>query len=171
MPVNKGKIPCQSDLQRWPHLGDVYLPEIDPEVELLIGTNIPKTLEPLQVIRSVDDGPYAIKTILVWTVNGPLGGDSVEGIYVATIHKNLSPEFGGALAAAVQSRFLHCFYVEDCLFLIASEDEALVLHHYMRPHVQKDSATRRRGAKTTDHAVVPATGKVPVAKESWQTDL
>lgn len=36
----------------------------------------------------------------------------VEGIYVATVHKNLSLELGGALAAAVQSRLLHCFYVE-----------------------------------------------------------
>lgn len=55
MPVDKGNIPRQSDLQRWPHLGDVHLPRIDSEVELLIGINVPKELEPLQVIRSVDD--------------------------------------------------------------------------------------------------------------------
>lgn len=76
MPVHRGNIPCQKDLQRWPHLRHIPLPEIDSEIELLIGLNMPKALEPLQVIPSVDDGPYAVKTILGWTVNGPLGGDS-----------------------------------------------------------------------------------------------
>ena len=87
MPVHKGNIPCQKDLQRWPHLGDVHLPEIDSEVELLIGTNVPKALEPLQVIRSVDDGPYAIKTILGWIVNRPLGGSSGDGMDVAAVKR------------------------------------------------------------------------------------
>lgn len=64
-------------------MGDVHLPEIDSEVEL----NVPKALEPLQVIRSVDDGPYAIKTILGWTVNGPLGGDNGDGMDVVTVNR------------------------------------------------------------------------------------
>lgn len=49
------------------------------EAELLIGANVPKALEPLQVVSSVDDGPYAIKTALGWTVNGPLQGGN-EGL-------------------------------------------------------------------------------------------
>lgn len=36
---------------------------------------MPKALEPLKVAKSVDDGPFAVKTILGWTVHGPLGGD------------------------------------------------------------------------------------------------
>lgn len=40
---------------------------------------VPRALEPLEVIRSVDEGPYAIKTILGWTVNGPLGGEYYDG--------------------------------------------------------------------------------------------
>lgn len=35
----------------------------------------------------MDDGPYAMKTVLAWTVNGPLGGDIVEGIDVATVDR------------------------------------------------------------------------------------
>ncbi|TWW62354.1 hypothetical protein D4764_04G0010010 [Takifugu flavidus] len=42
------------------------------EVGLLIGANVPKAMEPLQVVNSVDNGPYAVRTILGWTVNGPL---------------------------------------------------------------------------------------------------
>lgn len=75
MPVHQGNIPRQEDLQRWPHLERVKITEIDSGVDLLIGTNVPKALEPWEVVRSVGGGPYAVKTLLGWTVNGPLRGD------------------------------------------------------------------------------------------------
>ena len=74
MPVNKGNIPQQNDIDQWPHLRNIHLPELDSEVDLLIGSDVPKALEPLDVIQSVGHGPYAVKTLLGWTVNGPLGG-------------------------------------------------------------------------------------------------
>ncbi len=74
IPVTKDNIPRQEDVNSWPHLKDVKLPTIQAEVGLLIGANVPKAMEPLQVISSVDDGPYAVRTILGWTVNGPLRG-------------------------------------------------------------------------------------------------
>lgn len=73
MPVHKGNIPHHNDINRWTHLRKVHLPEIDSEMELLIGSDVPKALEPLDVIWSVEDGPYAVKTMLGWTVNGLLG--------------------------------------------------------------------------------------------------
>lgn len=87
MPVHRGNIPHQRGFQKWPHLKCVHLPEIDAEVELLIGTNVPRALEPQQVIRSADYGPYVIRTILGWTVNGPLGGDSGDGMDFATVNR------------------------------------------------------------------------------------
>ncbi|KAJ8379740.1 hypothetical protein SKAU_G00005180 [Synaphobranchus kaupii] len=42
-------------------------------VNLLIGANIPKAIEPLKVINSQGEGPYAVLTRLGWIVNGPLG--------------------------------------------------------------------------------------------------
>lgn len=80
MPIHKGNIPKQSDFQRWPHMKHVHLPEINVGIELLIGTNVPKAMEPLQVIHSVDNGPNAIRTMLDWTVNGPLKGDSGDAM-------------------------------------------------------------------------------------------
>lgn len=44
MPVHKGNIPRQRDIQRWPYLKNVNLPEIEAGIELLIGTNVPKAL-------------------------------------------------------------------------------------------------------------------------------
>ena len=72
MPVNRCHIPSQQDLEDWPHLKHVHLPKIDAQVELLNGMNMPRALEPLEVIWSVEEGPFAIKTVLGWTVNGPL---------------------------------------------------------------------------------------------------
>uniref|UniRef100_A0A8C8DI38 Uncharacterized protein n=1 Tax=Oryzias sinensis TaxID=183150 RepID=A0A8C8DI38_9TELE len=72
MPVHKANIPKEMDLQRWTYLEPVKLPEIDSDIELLIGANVPQALEPLEVINSEDGGPYAIRTKLGWTVNGPL---------------------------------------------------------------------------------------------------
>ncbi|XP_024116907.1 uncharacterized protein LOC112138581, partial [Oryzias melastigma] len=76
MPVQKCNIPLQSDLQKWPYLRDIHLPQINEEIELLIGVNVPKALEPLQVIQSEHDGPFAIRTMLGWTINGPLERNS-----------------------------------------------------------------------------------------------
>ena len=78
MPVYKENIPTKRDLNKWPHLKHIHLPQINEGIELLIGTNVPKALEPLEVVCSVDGGPFATRTMLGWTVNGPLGGSSGE---------------------------------------------------------------------------------------------
>ena len=72
MPVTANNIPKQDDLSPWPYLSRVKLPSISAKGELLIGTNAPKLLEPWEVINSQGDGPYALKTLLGWVVNGQL---------------------------------------------------------------------------------------------------
>lgn len=68
IPVSKDHIPQQEEVDRWPHLTGVQVPCIHAEIGLLIGTNVPKAVEPQEAIHSVNDGPYAVKTAL----NGPL---------------------------------------------------------------------------------------------------
>ena len=67
---------------------NIHLPELDSEVELLIGSDVPKALEPIDVIRSVGDGPYAVKTMLGWTVNGPLDGKTDDAQDQSVISAN-----------------------------------------------------------------------------------
>ena len=81
MPVHKANIPTNKDLTRWPYLKHISLPQIEAGIELLIGTNVPRAMEPLEVIRSEHNGPYAIRTALGWTVNGPLTGNGGEANY------------------------------------------------------------------------------------------
>ena len=52
------------------------IPNLKANVDLLIGTNAHRILEPWEVINSSGNGPYAIKTVLGWVVNGPLNGNS-----------------------------------------------------------------------------------------------
>ena len=70
IPANGDDYPTMEDLKKWPHLRAVHLPEIQGEVDLLIGNNVPKALEPWQIIHSNHDGPFASKTLLGWTVHG-----------------------------------------------------------------------------------------------------
>lgn len=46
IPVKKGNIPLQEDLEWWPHLEQVQIPHLDAEIDLLIGINMPKAMEP-----------------------------------------------------------------------------------------------------------------------------
>lgn len=72
IPVTKDNVPKQQELRKWPHLNDVSISSINAEVELLIGVNAPKALEPWRIINSKGNGPYAVETLLGWVVNGPL---------------------------------------------------------------------------------------------------
>ncbi|KAL7852949.1 hypothetical protein SRHO_G00187340 [Serrasalmus rhombeus] len=77
LPVTRENVPAEKDLESWPYLRkEVQLPQIDADVEMLIGMNAHSAMEPWKIIHSQDDGSYAIKTTLGWVVNGPLKKDN-----------------------------------------------------------------------------------------------
>lgn len=86
MPVTVDNMIRSEDLAKWPHLSSVRIPSVKADVDLLIGTNAPKVLEPWEVINSSQDGPYAIRTVLGWVVNGPLSGNSDASLSSATVN-------------------------------------------------------------------------------------
>ncbi len=73
LPISESSIPSKEDIKKWSHLEDVKLQSINAPVGLLIGNDVPRALEPTEVRRCDGKGPYAVKTILGWTINGPLG--------------------------------------------------------------------------------------------------
>ena len=73
LPVSSESVLRQEDVDRWPHLKGVTVAEINADVGLLIGHDVPKALEPKEVRESQNGGPYAAKTLLGWASNGPLG--------------------------------------------------------------------------------------------------
>jgi hypothetical protein len=72
IPVSQEDIVKRKDLEQWPHLKEVTVPNVghDHKVELLIGNNVPQALEPLRVIHSQEGGPYACETSLGWEIHG-----------------------------------------------------------------------------------------------------
>lgn len=71
IPVSEENIPTE-DIKGWPYLKDVHLRPIKAEGSILIGANVLRAMEPLRVINSQGEGPYAVLTRLGWTINGPL---------------------------------------------------------------------------------------------------
>ena len=72
IPVAREDIPIQDDVDKWSHLSGVHLPRVDAEVGLLIASDVPEVLDPLEVKHSEGGGPYASRMHIGWAVNGPL---------------------------------------------------------------------------------------------------
>ena len=71
--INKHLIPKQGDIDDYDYLNEVYLPEVDSNVDLILGQNVSCAAIPLAVIRppeSCPAGPFAVLTKLSWTVSG-----------------------------------------------------------------------------------------------------
>ena len=72
LPVSKENMATRQDAEKWSHLKDIVL-EIDAEVSLLIGSDVPQALEPSEIHRGQRGVPYATRTALGRVVNGPIG--------------------------------------------------------------------------------------------------
>ena len=66
MPVSHKHIPLQSDLNKWDHLKDVEIPEIDASIGLLIGINVPDAYSPLEIRTGPTGSPHATRTRIGW---------------------------------------------------------------------------------------------------------
>tara|TARA_B110000881_G_scaffold142907_1_gene126249 strand:- start:157 stop:5301 length:5145 start_codon:yes stop_codon:yes gene_type:complete len=86
IPINSGDIITKEDLVPWPYLQGIDLPEVSDgsQVELLIGNNVPRALEPIEMIHSHGDGPFASKTILGWEVHGLIKNTTTN---LTSVHK------------------------------------------------------------------------------------
>lgn len=74
IPVSKNCIATPNKLAEWGYLQMVYVPMIDSGVEMIIGNDVKFALEPIEVIPSENDGPYAVRTRLGWALNGHCNG-------------------------------------------------------------------------------------------------
>ena len=73
LPVSRQSGAKPEDLQQWPHLRDIVVHDAeDDTVDLLIGQDCPDALIPIEVRRGRRSSlaPYAVRTVLGWTVQG-----------------------------------------------------------------------------------------------------
>ena len=75
LPIDLDNMAKSEDVRRWKHLKDIELPRVDAKkVMLLIGQDCPEALLPREIRKGGKGEPYATRTLLGWTLNGPLGG-------------------------------------------------------------------------------------------------
>ena len=52
IPVTQSDTPTHKDVEQWKHLEGIELPQIDAQIGLLIGSNVPEALDHLEVRNS-----------------------------------------------------------------------------------------------------------------------
>ena len=76
LPTLESCIASASDAIKWPHLKDLRLPRVDKSgVSILIGQDVPEALWPLELRKGEEGQPYATRTRLGWSLNGPLDSE------------------------------------------------------------------------------------------------
>ena len=125
IPVNGKDIPTQEDVDRWPHLNGVFIPHVDTEIGLLIASDVPEALDPIEVKHSQNGGPYAARTRIGWAINGPLGRRRYRSQSKSTsLLVRVDPQFQRMVEDFYNRDFTDCF-VDDTTEM--SQDE-LPLH-------------------------------------------
>ena len=61
IPVSSDDIPTQGDIDQWPHLKGVFIPQVCADVGLLIATDVPEAVVPLEIKHSQQGDPYATR--------------------------------------------------------------------------------------------------------------
>ena len=104
--VSKNEIPTQEDVDQWQHLDGVFIPQVVAEIGLLIASDVPKGLDPLEVKHSQNGEPYATRTCMGWAVSGPLGCFRGRS-HTSSFFLNVEPQ----LQQMVES-FYNCDFVD-----------------------------------------------------------
>ena len=89
IPVSELHVPQCSQLANYPHLAGLDIPEPElGEVTLLIGQDHSECLVPLEVKRGMKGQPYATRSMLGWSINGPLTTRGKQSLtnHVASYH-------------------------------------------------------------------------------------
>lgn len=76
LPVDKEEIPTPNKVAKWSYLNEIHKnlqqDEDETDIGILIGANCPRALEPIEIIPSQGNGPYAFRSVLGWCVTGPI---------------------------------------------------------------------------------------------------
>ena len=73
IPVNRDHIPSRETAKGWKHLEKIaqeMLPKANYEIGLLVGYECEKAFEPVNFIPACNEGPFAVKTDLGWSIIG-----------------------------------------------------------------------------------------------------
>ena len=116
----------QDDVRKWKHLRDLSMPQ-NIEVQLLIGQDHPRALMPLEVRRGSDGEPYAVRTVLGWTINGPMAQEETDLADISTVCNFIKTESKADIHLDAQvEKFWKLDAVPDCGPVKSVDDKKVI---------------------------------------------
>ncbi len=95
IPATYAHIPQQSDIEKWPHLAGVTLPQIHSGVDLLIGNNIADACTPLEIRTGPRGSPYASRSLLGWAIWNLVRESDVKTLSINRIQLHAVEQLAG----------------------------------------------------------------------------
>lgn len=115
MPISADNIISEEELSNWPYLNHIKLPHIHAGVDILFGTNASKLMEHWEVVNCQGAGPYAIKSLLGWVINGSAKGyrDYDNGYPSAHVNRTTVDKIEALLTSQFNCDFIERSYTEQ----------------------------------------------------------
>ncbi|XP_038062679.1 uncharacterized protein LOC119733173 [Patiria miniata] len=111
LPITDRSFPREEDVSKWPHLQGISFPMIsERRVMLLIGGDTPEVFWVLEERRGKRKEPYAVRSLLGWTLLGPTATNEKQfsfnvnhvlledDLLLRTVEKFWETDFGGKMA-------------------------------------------------------------------------
>ena len=87
LPISERSIPTVDEINRWPHLHNIKFPKLDHgRVTILIGSDVPEAHWIFEERRGRPKEPLAARTLLGWTLLGPVGNADNHEANVNFVH-------------------------------------------------------------------------------------
>ncbi|CAI2738965.1 unnamed protein product, partial [Dicrocoelium dendriticum] len=92
LPLQPVTAPVSQLAEKWPHLMDVKFDDLsDPRVRILLGADVPEAHWQFERRDAGRKRPFAVKTLLGWTLLGPVGRSTRQCASVNFVHSDDIP--------------------------------------------------------------------------------
>ncbi len=134
--LNTERLAPEVDVKKWHHLSGLNWPQVkSKQVGIVIGLDMPQALMPLEIVRGKVGEPYASRTILGWTINGPV--DTNNRGNVSTLHVCAEPALDVQLHRFWKLEDDNAYTCGDDLGM--SAEDKMVLQNWTAKAVLKDN--------------------------------
>ena len=114
LPISGRSIPTVDDVAHWSYLQDIDFPQLDgKEITILIGSDVPEAHWSLEERRGGPKEPLAVRTLLGWTLFGPMGSGTSTERTVNFVHANDGEEISHQIQQLYNNEFNDMAFKED----------------------------------------------------------
>ena len=114
LPISGRSIPTVDDVAHWSYLQDIDFPQLDgKEITILIESDVPEAHWSLEERRGGPKEPLAVRTLLGWTLFGPMGSGTSTERTVNFVHANDGEETSHQIQQLYNNEFNDMAFKED----------------------------------------------------------